>query len=169
MHNARSDLKSSFHVVLRFALFSKMSHDDVELSAFKKHIVDSLCASTGTLVEKYFVAVKYDADVVCYHSNDYKILPEIGSLNPESEVFFRWKVFTDKNEALSYHQALTKMDLLELLPPSPKQKIQERYVKSFDNSPFEVGSGNVSGLPSIQYFHAFHVLFVFYDSTGAYC
>lgn len=136
MYNHRSDLKSSFHVVLRYAVFSAMCRDDEELSGFKKHIVDTMCARTGTKDEKYLVAVKYDGVVVCYHSNDFTLLQDIWSLNPESEVFFRWKVFTDKDTALSCHQAVTKMDLTKLLPPSPKQKSQERYVKSFDKSLF---------------------------------
>ena len=154
MHSHRSDLKSSFHVVLRYGVFSEMCRDDVELLGFKKHIVDTMCAMTGTKVEKYLVAVKYDGVVVCYHSNDFTLLPE-------SEVFFRWKVFTDKAEALSYHQAVTKMDLKKLLPPSPIQKSQERYVKSFDKSLFEVKSGNVPGLPSSKYFYAYLDSYIF--------
>ena len=115
-----------------------MRSDDQELSGFKKHIVDTMCAKTGTMDEKHLVAVKYDGVVICYHSNDYTLLADIWSMNPESEVFFRWKVFTDKIEALSYHQAVSKMDLTKLLPPSPKQKSRERYVKSSEKSSFEV-------------------------------
>ena len=138
-----------------------MRSDDQELSGFKKHIVDTMCASPGTIDEKYLVAVKYDGVVVCYHSNDSTLVPDIWSMTPESEVFFRWKVFTEKNEALSYHQAVSKMDLTTLLPPSPKQKSRERYVKSCEKSSFEVESATVSGLPSSNHFYAYHLSCVF--------
>ena len=148
-----------------------MCRNDDELSGFKEHIVATMCARTGTMDEKYLVAVKYDGVVVCHHSSDFTLLQDIWSMNPESEVFFRWKVFTDKNEALSYHQAVSKMDLTKLLPPSPKQKSLERYVKSFLSISHYLRSN-----PEIQLIYPhltiymltiFHVFFP--DSTGAYC
>ena len=171
MHNHRSHLKSSFHVDLRYALFQAMCHNNEELTGFKEHIVATLCAKPGTRDEKYLVAVKYDGVVVCYHSSDFTLLQDIWSMNPESEVFFRWKVFTDKNEALSYHQAVSKMDLTKLLPPSPKQKSLERYVKSFLSISHYLRS-NPKMRPiyprlTIYVLIIFHVFF--FNSTGACC
>ena len=169
MHNHRFHLKSSFHVVLRYALFSAMCHNNEELSGFKEHIVATLCAKPGTRDEKHLVAVKYDGVVVCYHSSDFT--QDIWSMNPESEVFFRWKVFTDKNEALSYHQAVSKMDLTKLLPPSPKQKSLERYVKSILSISDYLRS-NPKMRPiyprlTIYVLIIFHMFF--FNSTGACC
>ena len=129
MHNHRSHLKSSFHVVLRYALFSEMCHNNEELSGFKEHIVATLCAKPGTRDEKHLVAVKYDGVVVCYHSSDFT--QDIWSMNPESEVFFRWKVLPIRMKLCLITKLCQKWILLSSYLPHRNKKVLNGTLSQF--------------------------------------
>ena len=78
------------------------------------------------LKELYLVTLKYDGRAALFTSSAELVLNQVVDVTPNSDLYYRWKLFDDMKEAQLLVERLKSIDKTIHIPESPTVKRTER-------------------------------------------
>ena len=99
---------------------------------FIDHAVNFSIKSNGewaggdALKELYLVTLKYDGRAALFTSSAELVLNQVVDVKPNSDLYYRWKLFDDMKEAELLVERLKSIDKTIHIPESPAVKRTER-------------------------------------------